>query len=421
MRPHFFLSYARVDDQDVYVRRFYKDLCRALVELAEPDQEIPTGFLDNAALRIGHEWPEHLAEALATCRTMVALYSPGYFRSVWCSREAGVVMARATLYHKRTRLSSSALIPVLWDPVRVPDEVSHIQYLSDDLGAWYRDAGLRRLLQQDPTGPDYLNAVRVIAGRVAEVAGREDLPVVEPTSLKDAPRSFEPRVKPVGRGASVRFYVAAGAAATVPEPRRVMPYYGPDPLDWNPYHPQEEYPLYQQAQRIVTEKGFGTTYSELGTGLARQLEQSWEKDQVSILLVDAWSADQQPFRRELERFDRAEHPAVGVLVPCHPASERDQEDLWLGVTRIFERKSCRPTNEQFRLRVYYGEFKKALERMVTAAQNNLMRKRSIARPPGPDSGTTAPGRPFLKGPGSAPGPDRSAPDKEEEPDGGDNP
>ncbi|MHA6760266.1 TIR-like protein FxsC [Streptacidiphilus sp. PAMC 29251] len=403
MRPYFFLSYARVDGQDAYVQRFYDDLCEALVELADPDRETPTGFLDNAALRLGDEWPRHLEQALSSCRTMVALYSPDYFRSKWCSREAAMVMARARLYRQRTRLSSSALIPVLWDPVPVPDEVAHIQYLSAGLGPRYRADGLRRILQQDPTGPDYRGAVALVAERVAEAALRGELPEVEPAPLRTYPLSFQPRTEPLVPGASVAFYVAAGTTSTVPEPRRATPYYGAVPLAWNPYRPQEDYPLYQQAQRTVTNMGYGTAYHEVGSGLAGKLGRAWDDDQVTILLVDPWSAPQQPYRRQLELFDRTDHPATGVLVPCHPASEQDLDELWLGVTGLFQRKSCRgPHNDQFKLRVPYKDFRKSLERMVTAAQSSLIRRRTIARPPDPGGAAPVPGRPFLRGPGTDP-------------------
>ena len=257
----------------------------------------------------------------------------------------------------------------------------------------------------------------VIANRIAEIVRREDLPVVRPTRLQSCALSFQPRTGPSRPGATVQFYVAAGAP-TMPDHRKGTPYYGKSPMDWNPYHPQDDYPLYQQAQRIVTNQGYGTAYHEVRQGLARQLQNAWNADQVTILLIDAWSAQEPPFRSQLELFDQADHPATGVLVPCHPASERTRDELWLGLTSLFERKSSRgPLNEQFRLRVCYDEFRRALERMVASAQSNIIRKRSISRPPTSDGSGPPSGRPILSGPGGRSRPGPSDPDEEQ--DGGD--
>ncbi|MFD7229558.1 TIR-like protein FxsC [Streptomyces sp. NPDC059881] len=403
--PYFFLSYARIDDSDAYVQQFYDDLCTQIIELSDGTAQVPIGFRDNSSIRIGEHWSEQLEIALAGCHSMVALYSPAYFRSAWCSREAGVMMRRAGEYFARTRRGSSALIPVLWHPVEVPQEVGHIQYLTDGFGSWYADVGLQRLLQRAPTGEDYTGAVRLIAQRVLDVVHGEDLPVPEePLRLAREPLSFQPRTEPTRPGSTVQFFVAAGSSESVPGHRRGAPYYGQAGLDWNPYHPQEEYPLYQQAQRLVTAQGYGTAYREVGSGLNRQLNQAWRDDQVTILLVDAWSAPEPPYRQPLEQFDRTEHPATGVLVPCHPREERDREELWSRVGDVFERKSSRGVHDrQFQLRVCFDDFKKALGRMVSAAQNNLIRKRTAVVAPG-DDGDDGPvaARPILRGPSGGP-------------------
>ncbi|MFD4690547.1 TIR-like protein FxsC [Streptomyces sp. NPDC058463] len=418
--PYFFLSYARTDDQDAYVRRFYDDLCAQIMELAGSAVRLPVGFRDNSSIRIGEHWSERLESVLGICHSMVALYSPDYFRSEWCSREAGVMMRRANQYFARTQKGSSALIPVLWRPVDIPSEVAHIQYVTDGFGSWYADAGLQRLLQKDPAGEDYRNAVRLVAQRVLYVAEREKLPVANGIRLAQEPLSFPPRTAPTRPGSTVQFFVAAGTADTLPEERRSAPYYGRAGLDWNPYHPQEEYPIYQVAQRLVTAQGYGTAYREVRSGLTRQLNQAWRDDQVSILLVDAWSAPVSPYREQLEQFDRTEHPATGVLVPCHPREEGERGELWRGVTEVFERKSSRGTQDrQFQVRVSATDFKQALGRMVSSAQNNLIRKRHAPVAPGAGEQGTVSARPILRGPtsgtGSGPG---SAPPRIPGPAGG---
>ncbi|MGC5343578.1 TIR-like protein FxsC [Streptomyces sp. DT24] len=410
--PYFFLSYARVDDKDAYVCQFYDDLCAQIVELAEGVLRAPAsvGFRDNSSIRIGEHWSEQLERALGTCRAMVALYSPAYFRSEWCSREVSVMMRRANQYFARTQEGSSALIPVLWQPVDVPQEIDHIQYVTSGFGPWYADVGLQRILQREPAGDDYRNAVRLIARRVLEVVAHEELPVLDGIRLADERSSFQPRTEPTRPGSTVQFFVAAGTAETLPEARRDAPYYGRAGIDWNPYHPQQEYPLYQLAQRLVTAQGYGTAYREVRGGLTRQLNQAWQDDQVAILLVDAWSAPVDPYRRQLEQFDRTEHPATGVLVPCHPREEIDRGELWIGVTEVFERKSSRGMHDkQFQLRVCLSDFKTALGQMVSAAQNNLIRKRHAAVAPGGAGEGPAASRPILRGPSGGPSSRRPRP------------
>jgi FxsC-like protein len=408
--PYFLLSYARADDRNAYVRRFYHDLSVEVagrMSVSGP----PPGFQDTSSIGLGQDWTEELQNALGTCRTMVALYSPAYFSSDWCSREAGVMLSRCDRYKARTLRASSALIPVLWQPVdEVPAEVGHIQYLTEGLGAWYADSGLQRLLQHDPLGVDYIKAVRVIARRVVEVAEREELPVSGHVHLATSKLSFTPRTEAGQPGSTVQFFIAAGSEQDPPEHRPGAPYYGRTSLDWNPYHPQEEYPLYQQAQRLVTAQRYGTNYQLVRAGLHRQLEQAWQNDQVTILLVDAWSALMQQYRKELERFDRTEHPATGVLVPSYSEEDPDGESPWAELTMLFERKASRSAlDAQFQLGVAFDQFKQTLAGMVRSAQSNLIRKRSGARPP--DGDGPAPGRPILSGPnGSTPRRPRSSTD-----------
>jgi hypothetical protein len=72
----FFLSYAhslRNDHEDRYpnpwITQLYDDLCDHIKALADLPPGHKAGFMDHE-LRQGHEWPERLSEALATCRVL---------------------------------------------------------------------------------------------------------------------------------------------------------------------------------------------------------------------------------------------------------------------------------------------------------------------------------------------------------------
>src|SRR5215831_11319808 len=83
--PYFFLSYARTprqdpsdpSDPDRWVHKLYRDLCEHILNLTNA-QPGSAGFMDRET-RPGDEWPRELAQALATCRVFVPLYSPRYF------------------------------------------------------------------------------------------------------------------------------------------------------------------------------------------------------------------------------------------------------------------------------------------------------------------------------------------------------
>src|SRR3984885_15990586 len=91
--PLFFLSYAhgpRDDrsgrDPDLWIAQLYDDLCDHIKSLADLPPTQKAGFMDRE-LRQGHEWPERLSNALATCRVFVPLYSRRDFKSEHCGKE----------------------------------------------------------------------------------------------------------------------------------------------------------------------------------------------------------------------------------------------------------------------------------------------------------------------------------------------
>src|SRR3954453_6975833 len=47
-------------------------------------------FMDRDGIQTGDDWPLRLRRALATSRCMVAVWSPLYFVSEWCRKEAAV-------------------------------------------------------------------------------------------------------------------------------------------------------------------------------------------------------------------------------------------------------------------------------------------------------------------------------------------
>lgn len=176
--PYFFLSYARSDDRTAYVRRFYEDLLGVL-ELPGTGSRRQPGFRDSESLHLGADWLQGLSRAIGSCRTLVALYSPSYFRSEYCGKEWSAFAGRLARYRDETDVWPHALVPVIWEPVParlLPQEVQAIQYADLSMGRTYLEHGLLHLMRSDPESAEYRHVVRSIAERVRSAADHFALP-----------------------------------------------------------------------------------------------------------------------------------------------------------------------------------------------------------------------------------------------------
>ncbi|MHA6758620.1 FxSxx-COOH system tetratricopeptide repeat protein [Streptacidiphilus sp. PAMC 29251] len=196
MAPDFFFSYARADDTDFYVRKFHNDLCAAVDRLLghrPQDDNSPTGFRDGLHVPVGTDWSTWIGRMLATCRCMVACYSDAYFRSAHCSREIGVLIRRMRVTAVVPDGPVPGLVPVLWEPVPIPKELTAFQYTTDLLGHRYQEVGMRRLLLERHIGPDYRDAVEFIARQVAQASQAGGPAVLDVQPFGAGPLSFSPR------------------------------------------------------------------------------------------------------------------------------------------------------------------------------------------------------------------------------------
>ncbi|MFE3872886.1 TIR-like protein FxsC [Kitasatospora sp. NPDC059146] len=385
MRPFFFFSYAHRDQLagGSFVDQFFSDLRDELALLEPAAGPDVLGYRDTERLRLGDDWEKQLSGTVATCRTLVALYSPAYFASAYCGKEWAAFNERMIRHRDLTGRSVPALIPVIWEPpsAELPAEVLRIQYLQHDLGEAYAADGLRALLRADPRGPDYLRVVRVIAERVRESAAQclAELPSLDLGRVDGWSRApVEEQLS--ARPGLVRLFVAAGRATRGDGPSAEPAgggWYGPEPWDWAPYHPPTLPSLVARAQQVITRAGHITTMDEIGPGLAGELDRAREGNQVSVLLVDPWSAGQEPYRQALREFDDQNHPVTGVLLPVgtdDPPDGPARARLWEGVRTVFPRNWLHRSGPEplFRVKVTRERFESELLRAVTVAQNRLL-------------------------------------------------
>ncbi|MFC9324817.1 TIR-like protein FxsC [Kitasatospora sp. NPDC057015] len=442
MRPYFFFSYARQDYENggVFVDRFFRDLRDELsrIEPAAAFEEL--SYRDTDVLRLGDNWEQQLAQMLGTCRTMVALYSPAYFASLYCGKEWTAFRGRVRRHQELTGDVVPALIPVLWDslPGELASEVQKIQYVQQGMGDTYVRSGLRDLLRTDPGGPDYRKVVEVVAARIRDAAARplSELPEFDLGAVRGYfPVPVQAAAPQPASAGMVRIFVAAGRSADGPPAASGLAvaagagaaggasgggWYGSRPWQWAPYHPPTSPSLVVRAQQVITAAGHITTWDEVRPGLGAQLDQAREDSQVSVLLVDPWVAGAEPYREALREYDGQNHPVTGVLVPAgtgDPAGGPERDALWAGVRGVFQRNWLRRSDPEqlFRVRVPRESFDTELAIMVTVAQNKLMDDNfdwgddddGAAFGFGPGGADGGPVMPGLSIPAGPPGPRRS--------------
>jgi hypothetical protein len=185
--PLFFLSYAhslvtgqaRSKNQGRNRRfvRFFEDLSENVAELVSRTAGSDPGYMDQSSIAAGRRWTPELLRALGTCQVFVALLSPIYIDSAWCSLEWHAFSRRqVTSYPDRAISNETAIIPVIWAPVREPDvprKIQDVQWFyplampETDKAASYEGDGVVGLLQIDEIA--YQAVVWRLAQRIAEI------------------------------------------------------------------------------------------------------------------------------------------------------------------------------------------------------------------------------------------------------------
>ncbi|MDT0569418.1 TIR-like protein FxsC [Streptomyces sp. DSM 3412] len=331
MEPYFFLSYARRRGPRVLVKRFYDDLCAELrqeLRRLHKGNAVPFGrpFLDVQSIQVGQDWNAALCDALAHCRTMLALYTPDYFRSDFCGREWKAFEDRQRRHREVTGVDAKALIPVLWEPVQnIPSGAAHIQYDNYDFGENYARWGLRRILVADPGGEEYRRIVNLVAHQTLVAA--EHFRILPANGLDlTGPQSagpFPSAAEPAEPGSHALLLVAARTSADAHKASTDPGCHGDSPTDWNPYHAESSEPLARRATQLLEERGFTVRTEIVSDALAVTLDEARGQGQVAVLLVEASAAAAEPFNRALRAYDRSNHPGSAAIVPCDPDEAGD--------------------------------------------------------------------------------------------------
>jgi FxsC-like protein len=411
---HFFLSYARGDD-DEYVQKFFTDVSRELRRRGVLDE--PVGFLDTDMV-VGTEWEPELEEALCTCRVFVAIYTPRYFSRENCGKEWQVFNERMRRYEEQSGERPQTLLPILWVPpaADLPEEARRIQYLGGELGQAYAENGLFRILKVKRFEDEYEIFLAKLVDKMIERSRQWPLPRAPRVGMAEVPNAFawesqKPQVNhvwtaergpaaapvsPVRGSRHVHFMFAVSRPEDLPGHRTQHQFYGDYPADWRPYLPDYTEPLSLLAQTSTATRKFTSDLLSVDENLFVRLDEARQHNQIVVLLIDPWAGESARFQELLSRYDNANEPTSGVLVPMSAADDEtlEQQPMLTETLRgLFPRNVVR-NDSMFRLGIGDAEaFETALSEILIEAQNRVFSFGEVRkRPPGDVQ------RPILSGP-----------------------
>ncbi|MER5769443.1 TIR-like protein FxsC [Streptomyces sp. NPDC001985] len=409
-RPYFFLSYAHTPrfgvggpDPDMWVERLFRDLCGHVLALTDLPAGSPAGFMDRE-IRTGEGWSERLGETLSTCRVFVPLFSPRYFASEMCGKEWYAFAQRAIYHHAKSNRSVEAIVPALWVPVppkQLPGPAERLQFNHRAFGDLYVTEGLYGLIKLRRFAEEYEAAVYELAKRIVSVADTTRVASGSPVDYRHAPSAFG---KPSGGPRPMHLTVAAPTRHDLPD-GRAPEYYGKDPQDWNPYHPDSARPLALVAQDLVRSLNYQATISSFDHESPPDPRQPPTRPE--ILLMDRWALEDDERCARLAAFDAEPRPWVSLVVAWNrddPQSRASESDLVRKLERIMPRQMSqgRPACRLAARGVFSMEaFGHILPEVVESAAQEFLRHAEVF-PPAPPAVPPARTRFRLTGPAGYP-------------------
>lgn len=410
-RLHFFLSYARSDD-DPYVERFYKDLCAEVRVRAGLASGAKVGFFDKNSIEIGATWSADLVEALSNACSFLALFSPRYFASEPCGREWQMFADRVRQHEETNETRSAALLPVLWlPPRRIPDAVQDVQYDRDVFSDAYRRDGLRQLMRLRRNEDEYIEAISILADRIVDNAASNALepvpnsPRIDFHGLRSAfhdsiagaspPPADDPPARP--RSDHVHFVIAAPSQQEASTIRQDLHFYGAASLDWAPYLPSLPDSLASFARAVAGRRGLSSDASPLpllsGAGTPAG------GNSIVVLLVDAWATQLDDYRQALAEQEIQQAPATAAMIPRNHEDHETHQNwrrLSDGLRSVMLHRVASGEPLAYRADILtHRSFDEDLQVVLEVARNRV-----FARAAAPDTETSIPRRtrPILEGP-----------------------
>lgn len=357
MSDLFFFSYSRDNYEDGYLKLFFDELSAKIRERLGLGREERVGYLDQPELKLGASWRPELALALQTCRVMVSIYSPAYFRSPNCGREWEFFRRRRDLYVEKARarnepaLPPHVIKPVIWVPQLEdnppPAVVGEMQYYMGGPDETHNKQGVALMRRQyNSFSIQYETFVDNLALEII-AANRLALPPLDPMpQLADLPNPFSPAPQPpppqppppqpaagvtaptppafptlLGRRGprTVYFVFIAGDPNKFPENKRQPCYYiESGGGEWKPYYPDmEELDIFPLVQSEAGKLNFSAHELPYTDDLSEVVREAERRRSIVVLFVDSWTAElqEQYYKKGLSEFDEASYFNCSVFVP----------------------------------------------------------------------------------------------------------
>jgi FxsC-like protein len=397
--PYFYLSYAhrshgdlqkQQNDLDSWVGELFRDLCRHVKQFGGlPLGAIP-GFMEGERQQAGSK-PMRAAEALATCRVFVPLYSSSYFSDERCGKEWAYFVSRGRNRAARAPGYEAAIVPGVWDPVD-PDRlplVARSLALSYGGSDACKDLGLYGIMKLSRFRQDYDRAVQDLAHRIVTAAKR--FPVAEGSAVDfgalDSAFDIVGRARPGDKW--LRITIVAPRQGELPGGRRSSPLYGPSALDWSPYLTDTDYapPIAACAVEVAKDLGFRAEVGDLDQHEAGLLAGN-PSPGPQILIIDPWALLVPHSQHLLQRLDARQSPWVQAVIPWgsgDDGSQQEADKLRAALDAAFKNKLAEAASTfaaAARGVPNLKDFQKVLRQLIWAASKKYLGKADAFPPAG---------------------------------------
>jgi FxsC-like protein len=224
-------------------------------------------------------------------------------------------------------------------------------------------------------------------------------PPANPAHEPDGPAEPPPTRRATGRR-YVHFVIVAGSRAEMAAKRSALDYYGQQRTDWSPYWPAVEGPLGASATRIAGERRFDYEISDI-TKLRERIDRAKRRNQVVVLLVDAWALELDEHQRALAEYDEHSESTNALVIPFNVSDSETLDETTFLQSRVamaIPKTLRRRDPVMLRQNVpTQDQFSASLDEILEVAQNRIFRKGTVnSRVPR----TPSRSRPILEGPTS---------------------
>ena len=421
MAYEFFFSYTRANN-DAYLKLLYQDLSEDIRLKRGLPQDAEVGFFDQREIELGEDWDASIVSALQQSKVLLAVASPGYFKSEYCGKEWALFRQRCVAAEAANGKTPPLLKSIVWVPFAIdtlPADVKSGQLTMADPAALQNVKGMRYLLKQiQEHRTAYNDLIDRLGNEIIEAADQYPVPPLADVPTLAAVKSAFGPAPAIQTFAAMTAPVvpALGVASSPSGPKHVhFVYVAADPMafgaarppapysdhgggDWMPFYPPDNTRVHRLLQKIAAADDLDFTSNELqfGDDLIDQIDKAWQQRQIVVIVVDGWSVhwdSQRPmpaYQALLRKLDARLDYNWCVLVPRNDddtvaAAQRDAINFT--VRSIFDRHATLAPNPMFfRDGIRSAdELKAALAEVLTRLKEEIKKRAPVLRamPPGP--------------------------------------